>query len=276
MRYQPPMSLVEGTIEWFRWQKRTIEDHAQALDSISCAARAAAALRRLLPEGDQDILSALHTQAVINYARPFVSNERSDGSDRVYPTRALKRHPGFDPDTHEQLIALRMKVIAHSDNSVLASEMLDCVLTVSGRSGEVDVPVGVSAHVQAVMYPDDSNITDRWLRHCEAAATSIEAQLKAAMTNRLNAYDRYGLPPPPDDRSHQMIDPMPIAQGVSFDMPSASGTPLAQLKRPKMAEQGYVCRTLHYEVRTGGPIRIRLASGEEAVFEMAHPPPPRR
>lgn len=62
---------------------------------------------------DKHLKSALLRDAVISYAKPFSSNRFSDGSKglRIYGNIVPKELA----DTHEEILALRNKLIAHTD-----------------------------------------------------------------------------------------------------------------------------------------------------------------
>jgi hypothetical protein len=60
-----------GTVEWFKRERLHLIEIAKAIDSFEAARRSFQKLVDLGSDGDPDLRAALHTSAVINYARPF-------------------------------------------------------------------------------------------------------------------------------------------------------------------------------------------------------------
>ena len=70
---------------------------AKAIDGFAAARRSFQKLIDLGPNGDPDLTAALHTSAVINYARPFVNNTRADGVRVAFPKNVVGSSAGVVP-----------------------------------------------------------------------------------------------------------------------------------------------------------------------------------
>ncbi|MEZ6023743.1 MAG: hypothetical protein R3C16_10115 [Hyphomonadaceae bacterium] len=91
---------------------------------------------------------ALLNNLVINYCRPFVSNRTKDGATRTYPLRLVAGADGFDRDVHAQLLGLRHKMVAHSDDEYLDARFTGEAVVISKSddpSSARKVPVRVGA-----------------------------------------------------------------------------------------------------------------------------------
>ena len=132
--------LEIGSSGWVKSRARAIASDARALDCFAAARNGAAALLRHWDSPDAEVKSALHSAAVVNYARPFSDNP-------VYPIKRLKGHPGFDLTLHRHLVELRNKLIAHANSRYLESRVAyqRMELKVGGQNFQM-IP-GASVHV---------------------------------------------------------------------------------------------------------------------------------
>ena len=100
-----------GTVEWFKRERLHLIEIAKAIDGFGAARRSFQKLVDLGSDGDPDLTAALHTSAVINYARPFVNNTRADGVRVAFRKNVVKGHIKYVDEVHQELINLRQKPI---------------------------------------------------------------------------------------------------------------------------------------------------------------------
>src|SRR5262250_969610 len=109
------MAYDFGSVEWFRWNKRQILDHARAGLSFAHALQSAEALVTGWADLVPIVRSSLHTSIVVSYARPFKKNKAKDGSQRTYSVGYVDSGADFSKDVHDHLIEIRDRLVAHSD-----------------------------------------------------------------------------------------------------------------------------------------------------------------
>ena len=66
--------IAEGTAEWFSVRTGQITRHARALDCVFSARCSINSLITNWENRDTEVRAALHSAAVISYARPFCRN----------------------------------------------------------------------------------------------------------------------------------------------------------------------------------------------------------
>jgi hypothetical protein len=249
--------LVEGTVEWFDWLHLAISDHARALNSILAARSAAEALRRNWENPDLEVRSALYTQIVVNYARPFIPNV-VNGRMRTYPINDLKRQADFDRALHKHLVDLRNKLLAHADSEYLQGRVFHRFLDVAGKGGTVRVPIGVSVRVQALHGISDKATIEQYVGHFAAAGPCIDAKLREALDALLRAFIQYpdGFEKMDDPTHRETLGAVPA--GTEHQLPDWRQLKSAQLPRPVFAvgTEGFVFRDLEFDCVLEGEVKI--------------------
>jgi hypothetical protein len=133
-----------------------------------------------LPSG---VKGALHSAAVISYARVFVHSATNVGKI-TYPSRQLTKAAGFDMELHNHILELRNQIIAHGDYGMFPSTMY--VQTM----GDERIPVvlginvrgmfGIASRELALRYDKHLSFCDEKLEHLlglECAELTAEAKL---------------------------------------------------------------------------------------------------
>jgi hypothetical protein len=257
--------IIEGTSEWFKERKQMIVSHARALDCIAAARRSVTAMLRNWESPDPEIRAALHSAAIISYARPFSDNHDTCGRWSIYPERYLK-HEGFDRALHRHLLVLRTKIIAHHDSEYLSAKLLLARVTLSIG---VDAPVGISVHVQSLYSIEDQEIARKYAVHFDAAIECIDA----AMESDLRAYLQAGYQYPAvfkavmEEGSTERVGEFSVTGGQTYSVPLAHNTKLGQLPVPKLSvgSDGYSYLITNHNVMVEGGFPVEGAGGSGVI-----------
>jgi hypothetical protein len=251
--------IAEGTSEWFKRREGSLVADARAFDSISAAKRANDALLAHWDALDLEIHGALHTQAVISYARPFTNNMGANAKTR-YPTSHLRRQQGFSREFHVHLMELRDKLIAHSDASLLDGRVAYHRMTIRSAERRFAIPIGTSVHVMALHTVQRKAVVQQFDTHASAALAAIHIRATTTV-NELLAYIRSN-PNAAFERSEPMVmeveEPMmlPVDGPVSVPIPFPSRS--GELDAPKfaVAEDGYLYRQYNIVGRFDGELPV--------------------
>lgn len=254
-----------GTVEWFKKRHRVLVSHARALDSIASARRSIASLLSNWDHSDPEIRSALHTAAVINYARPFTKNVDKDGLP-TYTTNRLRRQPGFDARLHKHLCDLRHKLIAHHDSEFLRATVLYDTVNAKLPSGAtVALPLVTSVHVMALQLLQNRSIAEQYASHFDAALMCINEGLVRDLGDVMEAAVKW-----PEvqraatkNRTSERIDGQ-LSTGQPYLHPSAQLSALARLPTPTLsvtAEGAYLFRIMSFTLQAEGEIPIPGSDG---------------
>lgn len=173
-----------GTVAWFDVAKRDIVDSVRAVQSMSMAHASAETLAGRFDHLDIALHHALLTNLVINYCRPFVSNRGKDGSTRTYPLRLVAGAAGFVRGTHAQILELRHKMVAHSDDDYLDARFSGEAVVIS-RSDNPSivqkVPVRMSAVTIALWGLSRKDVAERYSAHIGAAVRTAEQRIRVRL-----------------------------------------------------------------------------------------------
>lgn len=263
-----------GSIEWFRDKKRELVDHGRAADNFATAQRAMEALQATWGRSEETTALALHTAAVINYARPFSSNRGQGGGKRTYSTGHIDKTPGFDRAMHRHLLELRDKLIAHSDADYVDAAAFCFELGVSGRDTvlnadfAIEIPIEVRVAARALHSISDEGLVRAYLAHVTAAAAGAAEKLLAEMNLLLRTaqehtdahrQSRESNLPEFFRQEHDL--PTDGRLQIPFAPPPASQT----LKAPPLKAFGdhYCYRMIEFGVRFHGEYSFKSPSGTE-------------
>jgi hypothetical protein len=190
---------------------------------------------------------------VVAYTRPFTTAKTKVGKVQ-YPTRDLKREPGFDTALHEHLFVLRDQLIAHSDYSLLRSTMF---VKEIGDPG-CELPISVGLNVKRIVGLELRELAERYVRHFSSCVTRVartfdaEFDEFARLTRDHPDYFRRTATLPIERIEH---GPIPTLR----PLPGPTG-PAGNVKEPEFAAElsGYKYQKLTHE-------RGLLKSGTYAV-----------
>src|SRR5262249_31720238 len=131
-------------------------------------------------DADSEVSAALHTAGVVHYGRPFSNNRNGTPLAK----KVIKHHPKYDDQIHCQLIDLRNKLIAHSDQEYVDTRLFQKMASVEFDDlGGVTVLAGLTLMTKTVHSLHDSAIAQRYLTQAtaaeEAARTDLEKRLEA-------------------------------------------------------------------------------------------------
>jgi hypothetical protein len=177
-----------STVEWFKRERLHLIEFAKAIDSFAAARRSFQKLVDLGPEGDPDVTTALHTSAVINYARPFVTNTRADGVRVAFRKKMVKGHENYVEEVHQELVDLRHKLVAHSDRDYVDGRLFRKFLVLEIEGDHPEFVVGATVVTQTVQTVHDMALAQRFLSHIRA----VEEAAYTAATKRLEEFVRVG------------------------------------------------------------------------------------
>jgi hypothetical protein len=254
--------IAEGTPEWFKDQKRIMVSHARALDCITSARRSVASLIANWENPDPEVRAALHSAAVISYARPFSRNRDDFGKWPSYPVQRLERTRAFDPSLHGHLVDLRNKIIAHHDSEYLSAKLLISSVELSIGA---QVPIAVSVHVQSLYSIEDREIAYRYAAHFDAAIECIDAALEHDHSKYFCAVQQW-----PDvlrsvgEKSREQGGEFDLTDGQPHVIPHAHRTKLGRLPRPELTvgSNGYTYLNTHcYVLPPAGRLNVEGTTG---------------
>jgi hypothetical protein len=261
-----------GTVEWFKREKLDLIEFAKAIDSFAAARRSFQKLVDLGSDGDPDLTAALHTSAVINYARPFVNNTRADGVRVAFPKKAVKGHTNFVEEVHKELMVLRQKLVAHSDRDYVDGGLFKKLwaLEIDGETPEF--LVGATVATLTVQTVHDMALAGRFLSHTRA----VEEAAYTAATKRLGNFVRAGQRFPEQLEKARSTEAKPRIKTERFEMtpdksvsvPFQMLNPYAVLTQPplKLGPGGYLFRGFGINVELFTEITRTGDDGSKAVF----------
>src|SRR5215813_6596033 len=238
-----------GTVEWFKRERFDLIEMAKAIDGFAAARRSFQKLIDLGPNGDPDLTAALHTSAVINYARPFVNNTRADGVRVAFPKNVVKGHTNYVEEVHQELIDLRQKLVAHSDRDYVDGRLFRKLVALEIEGEHTEFLVGATVATLTVQTLHDMALAGRFLSHI----TAVEEAASTAATKRLEDFVRAGQRFPEQHNSARSADAKRrITTGrfemtpdePTVDVPVQMLNPHAVLTQPplKLGSGGYVFR----------------------------------
>src|SRR5262249_1568548 len=181
-----------GTVDSFKRERLHLIEMAKAIDGFAAARRSFQKLVDLGPDGDPDLTAALHTSAVINYARPFVNNTRADGVRVAFRKNVVKGHINYVEEVHQELIDLRQKLVAHSDRDYVDGRLFTKALALEIEGERPEFLVGATVVTLTVQTMHDMALAQRFLSHIRA----VEDAAYTAATKRLEDFVRAGQPFP--------------------------------------------------------------------------------
>lgn len=153
------MNSIKQVFEGLRFDAKCIHNIHVALD----------AFKRLLVDWDaiDDIYkSALFSNAVLNYAKPFTETKVSrTQSGKKYKISKIKTNE-FNNKIHEHLLSLRQKMIAHEDFSEVSPHFGIGNIRVDGLDFDIPVEMGVTSG--SILFPDQKVDAERFFDHCKS------------------------------------------------------------------------------------------------------------
>jgi hypothetical protein len=246
-----------GTVDWFKRERLHLIEMAKAIDGFAAARRSFQKLIELGPNGDSDLTAALHTSAVINYARPFVNNTRADGVRVAFPKNVVKGHTNYVEEVHQELINLRHKLVAHSDRDYVDGRLFRKLLELEIEAEHTKWLVGATVVTQTVHTERDMALAGRFLSHIRA----VEEAAYTAATKRVEDFVRAGQRFPEQMQQARVDAGAPI-RTERFEMvpdkpvivPAQMLNPHAVLTHPplKLGPGGYMFRgfAVHIDIST--------------------------
>jgi hypothetical protein len=141
------MAIKEGTTDWFKLERLRLIEQIKAVDSFGAAARS---FQKVVEtrDADTEVSAALHTAGVVHYGRPFSNNR---GGRVPFTKKVIKDHPKYDDQIHEQLMVLRNKLIAHSDQDYVDTRLFAKMVNIDRDDlGRLTVLAGVSLVTKTV------------------------------------------------------------------------------------------------------------------------------
>jgi hypothetical protein len=243
----------------FQKRKRSVARYLRGLDALAAAKRAIKTLIAEWANPSDEIKSALHTAAVINYARPF-------GQGAGLPSKILKSE-GFDRDLHGHILQIRDKLVAHSDTQFLQARVLHTVVAINLDGARIPIPLNISAHVKALHLLADIELAKRYDAHIGAALKFLYAKVNemlveiqtAALTNPEEALHT----PEPGRIIGYLSRDNKIESGMPFPIPPLEGNELATIPPPQLTagNDGYMYRQISMTANVLGAVHIRTSSG---------------
>ena len=262
-----------GTVEWFKRERLHLIETAKAVDSFGAARRSFQKLVDLGSDGDPDLTAALHTSAVINYARPFVNNTRADGLRVAFPKNDVKGHTNFVEEVHQELIVLRQKLVAHSDRDYVDGRLFKKLWALDIEGEHTEFLVGGTVATLTVQTVHDMTLAQRFLSHISAVE---EAACTAATKRVVEDFVRAGQRFPEQLQSSRSAGAGPRIKTERFEMPPDKSVsvpfqmlnPYAVLKQPplKLGPGGYVFRGFGVHVEVFTEITRTRDDGSKDVF----------
>jgi hypothetical protein len=263
-----------GTVEWFKRERLHLIEIAKAIDSFGAARRSFQKLVDLGSNGDPDLTAALHTSAVINYARPFVNNKRADGVRVAFRKNVVKGHTNFVEEVHQELIDLRHKLVAHSDRDYVDGRLFRKLWALDIEGEHTEFLVGATVATLTVHTVHDMALAERFLSHIRA----VEEAAYTAATKRLEDFVRAGQRFPEQLESSRSAGAKPRIKTERFEMrpdeavsvPAQMLNPHAVLTQPplKLGPAGYVFRGFSVHVDIPTEITRTGDDGSKKVFRL--------
>jgi hypothetical protein len=249
------MAIKEGTTDWFKLERLRLIEQIKAVDSFGAAARS---FQKVVEtrDADTEVSAALHTAGVVHYGRPFSNNR---GGRVPFTKKVIKDHPKYDDQIHEQLMVLRNKLIAHSDQDYVDTRLFAKMVNIDRDDlGRLTVLAGVSLVTKTVHSLHDTALAERYLMQAkvaeEAARSDLEKRLVAltkAGRQFRGAFEaaRTGNRPPIIAAQFQLTPDKPEA-----NIPAPTLDPHAVLTPPPLAigQDGYAYRSLKLDVNLPG------------------------
>jgi hypothetical protein len=171
--------------------RRDIIANLRLTQDVGLARNAAARIVERWGQLPEDILAALHTACVVNYARPFKESITLSGKKFRYPVNRIVHNDGFDRSLHDHLLELRDKLVAHSDADF--AERLFHTEWAAFQFDNGDVPFAFEVGAQAVTINGmrDAATANSYITHFDAALTAASALLDDGLTRYLAEMQRH-------------------------------------------------------------------------------------
>jgi hypothetical protein len=138
----------------------------KAVQNFRAAKLAIARLLESVESQDDLALQSIFHYAVIKYAKPFTPT-RTDTSKVRYDVDHLRTQEGFDPNLHDDLIALRNELIAHDDITTIQPRILS--YGISLRGDETHIPTALVIANLSLGYPVSQDSVVHMHAHIHAA-----------------------------------------------------------------------------------------------------------
>jgi hypothetical protein len=257
-----------GTADWFRLKRQDIKRHVKAVDALAFSARAFHTLDRhcALENADATITESLFSAAVVSYARPFGMS----GKEKAFPKRVITKAAGCSKDLHEDIIMLRHKIVAHSDDDYADAVLVynDIKVRVVEEDFELRFLDGATAMAQTIARLSPA-LTVALRDHVDAATraalTFVQAEMSRFLHAALQFPDAFDSARTKPTRWHDTytVTEEPMA------FPNEPLDPGDWLKTPtfRMHSDGYLWRsisiTAHLPPRK---IKFETPSGEKVAF----------
>jgi len=263
-----------GTTEWFEIARRDIVDSVRAVQSMAMARTSVIALAEKFEQLDMTVHQALLNNLVINYCRPFVSNRAKDGATRTYPLRLVAGADGFDRDIHAQLLELRHKMVAHSDDDYLDARFTGEAVVISKSddpSSARKVPVRVGAITIALWGLSDKAVAERYRAHVAAAVGAAEQRIHARLKDFFEAAVEFPTVCPAlaiEDESAVRVRGT-IGPGEEFTHPMMAVDPAILIPPVGRIQRGdLLFQTLKVEHSISGNMTVRFDDGGEITLAL--------
>lgn len=129
-------------------------------------------------QGDNELLSALFSAAIVSYAKPFL--ESNIGTvNVVYPIKNLKKNcHSFDIELHKHLIKIRHSVVAHDDFNYIDPKLLQVGVDANG----LFIPTTMIMSNKCISYPSKVKFLKTILEHVSATKECIYLKLRDDLT----------------------------------------------------------------------------------------------
>jgi hypothetical protein len=256
-----------------RWSTRRKMRHcSRCPDDFHFAVHTFRALVKAEPEGDIELQAALHSAAIVSYARPFSGN-------LIFPKRRISKQPGFRDEIHEQLLLLRHKLVAHSDPEFAHGRLFVGSIELELDAGTVKVPKSAVVMTRNIHTVQDFELTKAYLSHTEAAAQAAHDTLLVELGEYALAAAKYpeAFATRPDGGSPTVIAKAPFQLGgeaevVIPDLP-LNPNKLLSLPALTLGSDGYLYRMFAAVVEFGGDATLKMPDGAEISIYSKKPDP---
>jgi len=164
--------------------RRAKHDCLRWLKGFHNIQRSALFMERFAKEGssqDHHAKEALFHAAIVSYAKPFTQTETGERKGRL-SIKPLKRDPSFEVDTHEHIMELRHKLIAHDDFTAIEPKYVWISLTGGSGFSSIFAPFQAYLRNSCISYPQDEKDFGRMRAHIGAACNGAMRYLDQRVT----------------------------------------------------------------------------------------------
>jgi len=184
-------------IKEFRELKRQIIAHARAAENFYTSARIINKLLEVWESTDVDLRYALYCSAIVGYSKPFTeSYQKNRVKKKIYKIFFLKKGKGFSRDTHDHVIRMRNKIIAHSDEDFLEAKVFSEEFGFSQNGNTTRFITGAGVTVPAIHDIKDHDLVEK-IRNL--ALSNMEVSVKL-LEDDLNLYIKKALKNPEEHK----------------------------------------------------------------------------